>query len=253
MPVTQAAAKLVTLAVACAAAVGGFAFWQYTTDEQGRLIEDQAREIEYLRNVASRLTLETRVARLIVVGRETDEAGRIVREVEFIEIDPDGEPMPGRRFRLVGDRVHVDAKVIKFADEYVAEGDELRGRSLYVWDRIYGSATEPENGLMLDPVDAAPSAYVGEDLSAIGLDEGRRDFEAELWADFMRLARDSDYAAEQGVRVAQGEGVNGDLEMGFIYELTIESDGGLSLYSRAMDPTIRALLERLSGTSPTQP
>ena len=239
---TKAAAKLASLAVAAAAAAGGFAWWQSRADESQQLIAEQARTIEYLRNVAGRLTLERRAAQIVVTGQRRDDDGRLVTDLLFFEVGPDGDALPPRPFAVVGERVHVGALVIKFQNDLVAEGDPLRGHSIALWDTIHGSAVAPEEGEPIDPPGAAPRVYRDPDPSQAGLDADRRAFEAGLWRDFWKLARDRDYAKAKGVRVAQGEQVFGVFEPGRVYELTLESDGGLSLYARDLDPVVRALL-----------
>ena len=239
--------KLVGLTAAVAVAGGGFAWWQYRANESQRIIEAQAREIEYLNNVASRLTMEERKARVVVTGQKRNDAGQLETNLLFLEIGPDGNALPAKSFTALGDRVHFDAFVIKFEDQFVKEGDPLRGKSIAIWDKVYGMATEPENGQVIDERGLAPRVYEGdaEEIAATGLDAKRRAFEDRLWQDFWELASDADAAKNRGVRVAQGEGVNTKLEPDKVYELTLEADGGLNIYAREMPPEFRAMLEAI--------
>lgn len=235
--------KLGGLAVAAALAGGGVAWWQYKAGAQQRLIEQQAREIEYLENVANRLTMERRIATVVVAGQERNDDGELVTDLLFFNQDADGNPLPAKEFTVVGERVHIDALVIRFDSDFVKEGDPLRGRSIYLWDRIYGSATAPEQGQEIDPRGEVPATYAG-DPSAAGLDAERREYERALWDRFWKLAQDNEYAREQGVAVAEGDGTYSIFSPENLYELTIQNNGGISLVPRRMDPITREFYRR---------
>ena len=147
----------------------------------------------------------------------------------------------------MGEQVHVDAKVVAFDNDFVREGDPLRGRAILLWDKIYGSAVAPEEGQPLDPVGQPPRLYDGaaEGAAARNDDAARAEFEADLWADFWRLAGDADYAESKGVRVAQGQGLYGIFSPDKVYELSLGNDGRPSLYARDMDTLYRELLRAI--------
>ncbi len=239
--------------LALAGVAGGTAFWlQSRTDDRDREIARLEAETQYLQEVADRLTLEERVARIVVVDQQRDSQETLVTDLLFFDVSKDGvEVTPPRAFRVYGEQVHVGALLIRFEEHFVREGDPLRGRTLALWDKIHGSATAAEQGQPIDPIGESPRVYAGgsEGVTATGDADDRRSFETELWADFWRLANDEAFAAEKGVRVAHGQQVYSVFEPGRVYDLTLQANGGLSLASRPMPPLYRELLRRPADAS----
>lgn len=98
----------------------------------------------------------------------------------------------------------------------------------------------------IDTPDDAPRLYDGEP-EAVGLDEERAAFEQELWRDFWAMARDPEgLGTENGVKVAYGQQVFGIFEPGRIYEVTLQANGGMTLYAGEMPPLTRELLKAIA-------
>lgn len=224
--------RLAGLAVATVVATGGLWLYVNSSDERDQIIEEQARQIETLENIATRLQTERRVADILVTDQQRDEEGRLHTTLLFVEYGRNGEPLAPKRFEVVGDRVHVETQLIKFERHFVREGDPLRGKSLVLFSSIYGSATPPEDGLPVDEPGRAPKIYRGTDPR-------QSEYEQELWQDFWKLMADTQYANSKGVRVAQGETVWGIFEPEKLYTLTLESAGGLNLTNEPLKPIYR--------------
>src|SRR5690606_41553723 len=54
----------------------------------------------------------------------------------------DGRTQSPRRITVRGDHVYIDALVIKFDQSFLKAGDELRGQSIALFDKIFGSRSE---------------------------------------------------------------------------------------------------------------
>lgn len=227
----RALGKLAGLVVATVLATGGLWFYIKNADDRDQIIEQQAKQIETLENIATRLQTDNRVADILVTDQRRDEQNRLRTALLFVEYD-DGEPLPPKRFEVVGDRVHVETQLIKFERHFVTEGDPLRGKSMVLFSSIYGSATPPEQGLPVDEPGQPPRIYRVSDPR-------QREYEQELWKDFWKLMADTQYANSKGVRVAQGETVWGIFEPDKLYTITLESAGGLSLTNKPLDPIYR--------------
>lgn len=216
---------------------GAGAVWMLLPGEADRLRKENevlARERFELQRAVQRLSGETRMAEVHVLDQVL--AGQLVNgipaerdatTIEFIEMDRQGHPLPSKRF-VIHDRViHFDALVIQFDQEDVAAGDELRGKSVALFRRIYGENQTPADGFRIDPENDVPDIYrVHPDPSS---------FERRLWSQFWQYARDPDLAARERVRVAQGEAVYEPMMKGDVWSLTLQNNGGLNIKFRRTD------------------
>lgn len=189
-------------------------------------LEREQQRTAQLEEVVSRLTSERRVADIIVTAQDTV-GEHLTTSIVFVEYAANGVALPAKRFTLVGKMVHLDAMVIKFDGRFVAENDALRGRSIALFTRIFGETQAPSEAFPIDSPGQPPAVYRNTDKPV-------SDFERDLWKNFWRLADDANYRASTGVRVAQGEGVWRPFEMGRLYTVTLESNGGLNIHSEPM-------------------
>lgn len=192
---------------------------------QQQLAEENARleaERKKLAQVIERLNVERRVALIEVLEQHVDERGEPVQTViRFSEQNRAGKQLPPMTFGVEGDTPHFDALVIKFDDDYVAHGDQLRGQSIALFRRVYGETQTPRDGYWLGKPGDVPDIY--------RVDPDPRDFERRLWSEFWTYASDPEKAAAAGVRVAQGEAVYAPMKPNEVWTLTLEADGGLNL------------------------
>jgi hypothetical protein len=222
---------------------GGTGVWYYHEQTgAARKIEQLQREKEILQAVVERLGDERRVAELLVTGQ--DKSGDVPRtDLLFVEYARDGGSLPPRTFTVYGEMVHIDALVIKFQREFVGAGDPLRGRSIALFQRIYGDRTQPAEAPRIDEPGTIPAVYRGADPRVT-------EFETNLWKSFWRLVDDPGYREQMGVRVANGQGVWGPFEPGKLYTVSIESDGGLNLSAEPLKGIyVEALRLRAGATT----
>lgn len=202
---------------------GVYLFHAHNSTEQklrDALEQQQARNAR-LKQVVQRLTTERRVADIVVTD-QTESAGILRTTLLFREYAHDGKPLADKRFTIEGKVAHIDAMVIKFDGKFVQEADPLRGHSIALFTRLYGEDQSPSAAFPIDEPGKTPEVYRGADQQV-------SDFEQSLWKSFWKLADDPAYRKSQGVRVAQGEGVWRDFEPGWLYTLTIESNGGVNI------------------------
>jgi hypothetical protein len=213
---------------------GAGAVWMLLPGEADRL-RKQNEEIERqkfeLQRAVQRLTGEDRAAEVHVLDQIL--AGEMVNgkpvaqdttTIEFIEMDRQGHPLPGKKF-VINDRViHFDALVIKFDHEDVAKGEGLRGKSLALFRRIYGDRQMPAEGFAVDPEGDVPNVYRVQPEPS--------EFERNLWSRFWDYARNPELAARDHVRVAQGESVYEPMLKGDVWQVTLQNNGGLNIKFR---------------------
>jgi hypothetical protein len=217
--VTSLYRLVVALLLAVLVGIAGYFASQY-------LLKDW--EIKQLREIIERLEKDRRVADVKDVKREFDEYTKTEwTSFRFVEYGPDMTPLPAKTFRIQGDVAYFDALVIMFNRDYVKAGDALRGKSIFLFRRIFGEHQKPKDGFPID----APDGPGGVPVPApYRLSPGRvGDFERELWSDFWRLANDPDLQKAHGVQVAHGQANYTRLEPGKVYRLQIDNAGGIKI------------------------
>jgi hypothetical protein len=216
---------------------GSFGIWFYQDRFSMRHeIQKLEEEKRVLTTVVQRLSDEKRVADAIVIDQKTVN-GVLHSTVLFVETDKAGSDLPPKSFQIEGEMAHIDALVIKFDRDFVKQGDSLRGHSIALFTRIYGDQQPPSSAYPIDEPGKIPDVYRGADPRV-------SEFELQLWKNFWKLADDPQYRAENGVRVANGQGVWGPFQPDKLYTITLESDGGLNITSEPLKGIYREALKR---------
>lgn len=213
---------LTSLALLILLGTGGFLAYEKFTEEQARFAA-LAAESEERGRIIDRLTRSSRVAQTMVVKRWTEADGRVLTKIRFVETDDEQNELSRKDLIVEGETVYFDALVLKFDQELVGQADELRGKSILLFRRIFGEHQKPSEGIKLDEGgdEGVPDIYrVDDDPSPL---------EVALWRDFWKFANDPDAAAAAGVRVAQGEAPYTKMEEGKIYTLSLDHSGGLNI------------------------
>lgn len=216
-----------------AGSVGIYAF--YAQSPQEKQIRQLQEEKKVLQQIVQRLGEERRIAEMLVTDQKTID-GVLNTTVLFVEYAKDGTALPPKSFTLKGEKIHIDALVIKFDGQYVQQNDPLRGQSIALFTKIYGDQQTPAQGFDIDSPGRIPEIYRGADPKVSA-------FEQKLWQDFWRLAEDKQYRQEMGVRVADGQGTWGPLEPDKLYTLSIESNGGINKTSEPLRGIYREALK----------
>lgn len=211
----------------------------YARSPQEKQIRQLQEEKKQLEQIVQRLGEERRLAELLVTEQKTVD-GVLNTTVLFVEYAKNGGALPPKSFVLQGEKIHIDAMVIKFDGQYVQQNDPLRGHSIALFTKIYGDRQTPAEGFDIDAPGRIPDIYRGADPKVSA-------FEQKLWQDFWRLAQDKSYRAEMGVRVADGQGTWGPLEPDMLYTLSIESNGGINRSSEPLRGIYREALKMRSN------
>ncbi|MFN3150832.1 hypothetical protein [Bremerella sp.] len=180
-------------------------------------------ELELLALRLKLLKVDRRIGRLSVISQEKPEgAERVESVIEFVEFNEQGQPITEpQRFKIDGDMVYVNGKVVKFEDELIETNDPLRSASIYILQKIYGEHQKPIEGFTIDKEGERPEAY--------GLRDEPNEFEQKIWNNFWDIANDPVKAAEYGVRAAQEESEGMRVQPGKQYDVQIRSSDGLTI------------------------
>jgi hypothetical protein len=196
---------------------------QAQIDAMNKDLEVKQREIERLDTAMWLLKVDHRIAQLEVLDQKKDPAsGRLVTRFSFVETDDQGRPLEQpREFEIEGNEVYVDAWVVSFNDEFVEQGDPLRGTALCLFRRIFGQYQSPAEGFELDAVGARPAAYShGSEPSEL---------EKKIFGDFWEYANNPERKKEDGVRNVQGKASYTQLRPHMKYRLMLRSTGDLTI------------------------
>ena len=236
-------AKIFGLTFLLLAASVGVVYYQHavSTEKKIEKLQDEKRQLE---QVVTRLERERRVADVLVSRQEKNDAGVLETTLLFVEYDKANNPLPAKSFTIAGNTAHIDAMVIKFENDYVAQNDALRGHSIVLFTKIYGDNQSPAEAAMIDTPGKIPDIYRGVD-PVVG------EFEQGLWQDFWRLYEDESYRQSKGVRALGGHGLWGPFQPDKLYTITIESDGGLNMTSEPLKGIYRAALNGGAATRPS--
>jgi hypothetical protein len=188
-------------------------------------IEEKIREIARLETSLRLLKVDHRIAELRVIDQREDAAtGRPMTTVEFVNINDEGAPIDEpKQYTVEGDIVYIEAKVVKFRDEFVEQSDPDRSTSLCLFQRLWGEYQQPIQGFPIDGVGSRPTAYArGGQLT---------EFEKSIWKDFWNYANDPVLAKSRGIEVANIEAPGMKVQPGKLYRIEIRASGGLSIKS----------------------
>ena len=198
---------------------------QRTIDAQIKQMADLARANQQLEMANKLLKVDHRLARIKILDKGIDPGtNEKFCLVEFSEVDDQGKSLgEPKQFRLKGEKLYVDAFIVKFDDQFIESADALRSTSMYMFRRIFGEGDGLEGGYPLDVDEKGvvrAAAYVrGSRLS---------EFEQKIWRNFWAISNDPQKQAELGVRNNHGQINYIDPKPGQVYEFTLRSSDGLS-------------------------
>ncbi len=187
-------------------------------------------ENEILKKVIARLEADSRVAEVVVTDVKVDEnKKKTMTTIKFLEYDIDNQPMTPKYYRFSGNIIQFQSLVIRFQDLYIRNADELRGKSVYLFWKVFMLAGKNTEEFEINQLNGIPTGYKIKELTD--------PFEQELWQRFWEYALNPESANKAGVKNAQIEAPGTMFLSGYLYTIKIEHDGGLRIESERL-PTI---------------
>ena len=189
-------------------------------------------EKKILNQIIARLEGESRIAEVMVIDSFIDEnTAQKLTTIKFLEFDTQGRPLAPKHFTFHGDLLQFQSLVVRFDDKFIRNGDTLRGKSAFVFWKIFrldGTNTEEYE---INRFSAIPDGYK--------VDGPTTAFEREFWENFWKLALDPKYSHKLGVKNAQIEAPGTRFVPGIIYTLKVENDGGTRIDTSAIPEILR--------------
>ena len=184
-------------------------------------IHELLNENKQLKQAITNLTEEDQIGYAKVLSQRR-ENGRLMTTIRFVETAREDKTkrILEKEYTLEGDVVHFDALIVTFGDKMVMNG---QARALYLWRRIYGEKTAPQDGFLIEEPGAEPKRYAGL-LQALPIRE-RQLFWTEIWD----LANNLDKLKEHDIKAIYGNVVYRKLCEGLIYVFKIKPTGELSV------------------------
>jgi hypothetical protein len=184
-----------------------------------------------LRQVIERLTAETRTAEVIV-----SDLNNGLTTIKFVEYGADLKALSPCYFTFKNNLIQFQSLVIRFEDDFVKYGDKLRGKSAFVFWKVF--ALGDSNTAEIFEINKLGDIPNGYQIGAT-----KTDFEQQLWRDFWDYALEQDKAKSMGIKNAQVEAPGTKFVPGKLYTIKIEHDGGLRIDAAPINEILRG--ERL--------
>jgi len=187
---------------------------------------------ETLKRVIERLKADSRIAEVLVTDVQFNPlTQKHMTTIKFLEYDSDGRPLQPKYFTFSGNIIQFQSLVVRFDDLFVERGDLLRGKSAYLFWKVF----------MLDGKDTQeyPIATFSEVPAGYKIDGARNVFEEKLWQEFWSYALDSKQAISKGIKNAQIEAPGAKFVPGLLYTLRIEHDGGIRIDAKELPAILK--------------
>jgi len=180
-------------------------------------IHELLTENRQLKQAITNLTQEDQIGYAKVV-RQRVEDGRLLTTVKFVETarDDKTKKILHKEYTIEGDIIHFDSLIIRFGDKMVMDG---KTRALYLWRRVYGEKTAPENGFAIEEPGTEPLRYA--DVMKVLGQQQRQLFWSSIWD----LANDPERLRQYDIKAIYGNVVYSRLREGLIYVFKISSTG----------------------------
>ena len=182
------------------------------------------RENQILQQIIERLSADSRIAEVLVTQVKTDlSSGKDYTTIKFLEYDTNSRPLAPKYFTFSGNIIQFQSLVIRFDDEYVKKGHSFKGKSAYLFMKVFSLKEKGAEVFEVNQVNEVPTGYK--------IEGAKNEFEEKLWREFWVYALNPQEAKKIGVKNAQIEAPGTKFIPGMIYTIKIEHDGGMRIDS----------------------
>ncbi|MCM8787674.1 MAG: hypothetical protein NC935_06435 [Candidatus Omnitrophica bacterium] len=180
-------------------------------------------EEKILKEIISRLTAETRIAQVTVTKKEKDpNTNKTYTTIKFVEYDTAQKPLQPKYFTFSTDIIYLEALVIRFEDFYIKKGHPLKGKSAYIFTRVFGFTDDKKLEIFdINKAYSIPTGYKVE--------KAKSKFQERIWQKFWDYALNDIKSKKVGIRSAQIEAPATKFIEGCLYTIKIEHLGGLRI------------------------
>ena len=186
---------------------------------------------EMLEKIIQRLQADSRAAQVLVTGVNYDEqVHKNFTTIKFVEFDAAGRTLEPKYFTFPGNTIQFQSLVVRFDDKFVMAGDQLRGKSVYLFWKAFMLDGKNTTEFAITAAQKVPQGYKIE---------GGRGFEEEFWRNFWHYAFDKNAADHAGIKNVQIEAPGAMFIPGYLYTIKIEHSGGLRIDTAPLPAILR--------------
>lgn len=175
-----------------------------------------------LSQIIERLSAESRIAEVLVTKTGFDpRSQKAFTTIKFVEYDTKLNALPAKYFTFSGNIIQFQSMVIRFDDFYIKRGHPLKGKSAYIFMKVFSLADKGTEVFDINTINEVPSGYK--------VQVRRSNFERRLWERFWKYALDPKEAKKIGIKNAQIEAPGTKFIPGILYTIKIEHDAGIRI------------------------
>jgi hypothetical protein len=216
--------KIIAIGLILVCALGAFSIFQ--------TVIRISRENKILKEVISRLEADSRIAEALVTNVYFDETSKKTHTtIKFLEYDSKGRPLTPMYFTFPGNIIQFQSLVIRFDDIFVRNKDALKGKSAYLFWKVFMLDGRNTMEYEITKLNQIPAGYKIQ-----GKDDP---FEKKLWEKFWSYALDPKESKKIGIKNAQIEAPGIMFIPGTLYTIKIEHDGGIRIDAAPLPEIIK--------------
>jgi hypothetical protein len=179
-------------------------------------------ENRILKEVISRLEADSRIAEVLVTDvRFDEETKKKLTTIKFMEYDTKQNPLKPKYFTFPGNIIQFQSLVVRFDDMYIRNQDLLRGKSAYIFWKVFMLDGKDTVEYEITKMNEIPRGYK--------IDNIVHPFEEKIWRKFWDYALNPKEAKRIGIKNAQIEAPGTIFIPGTLYTIKIEHDGGIRI------------------------
>jgi len=192
-------------------------------------------ENEALKQIIARLEADSRIAQVLVTKVQEDPAsGRPLTTIKFLEFDSEDRPLAPRYFTFSGSIIQFQSLVVRFDDFHVRSGHRLKGKSAYLFLKVFFL-----NGPQTEEFEMTPLREIPEGYRIDFQTQAAARIQKDFWDRFWAYALDPVARARAGIKSAQIEAPGTKFIPGILYTIKIEHDGGMRIDSEPIPEILK--------------
>ncbi|MFH1797949.1 MAG: hypothetical protein ABH844_01195 [Candidatus Omnitrophota bacterium] len=189
-------------------------------------------ENKVLKQIIQRLEAESRIAEVLVTNVQYDEVEKKQNTtIKFLEYNTAGKPLAPKYFTFSGNVIQFQSLVVRFDDIHIKKADNLRGKSAYLFWKVFMLCGKNTQEYDITRVNQVPEGYK--------IEGDKTEFEKKLWKQFWHYALDNKEARKEGIKNAQIEAPGAMFVPGMLYTVKIEHDGGMRIDSSLLPSILK--------------